>query len=159
MRPLLGFLFLLSLPWAPAALADDGGAQAQRVVDLRIAGTDVMQRLTLTNGSQFYGQAQSIKSDEIVFRTIAGDIGTASLSEIADLRVVSAQFDFHALPIRRGAKIFVVDRLGGETTGELKSLSAGSLLIDVTGDERVIAVTENMSGSKRLAQIRSETAH
>lgn len=65
--------------------------QARRIVDVRIPAEGVMQRLTLTDGSQIFGRVESIDDDAIVFRSLAGVELTVRRGEIADLRVVTGR--------------------------------------------------------------------
>jgi hypothetical protein len=57
--------------------------------DLRVTGTNEIQRLTLIDGSTLYGSVESIADDSITFKTVADTVLTISRSSIRDLRVVS----------------------------------------------------------------------
>lgn len=91
MRPLFAIALLLSLTGPTPAFASDDVAQARRVMDIRVPGPDTTQRLTLSDGSQLFGQVQSVDPDTIVFRTIAGALVTISRAEVADLRVANGR--------------------------------------------------------------------
>ena len=84
MRSALHTLFLLSVFGAAPVWAH----QANRAVDIHVPDAGVVQRLTVTDGSQLYGQVASIETDSIVFRSVAGLLVTVPRDEIADLRIV-----------------------------------------------------------------------
>ena len=84
MRSALDTLCLLSVFWAAPVWAN----QANRAVDIHVPDAGVVQRLTVTDGSQLYGQVESIETDSIVFRSVAGLLITVPSDEIADLRIV-----------------------------------------------------------------------
>ena len=84
MRSTLPTLFLLSVIWAAPVWAN----QANRLVDILVPDAGVIQRLTVTDGSQLYGQVESVEIDSVVFRSIAGLLLTVPRDEIADLRIV-----------------------------------------------------------------------
>ena len=84
-RALVGMLILLT--WTLSAEA----AQAGRDVDIRIAEPGVIQRLTLTDGSQVYGRVESIDADGLVFRSIVGVTLAVPRTGIADLRSVEGR--------------------------------------------------------------------
>ena len=83
----------VALAGAPSfARAEPAGAeQAKRVLDVRVPDEGVVQRLTLTDGSQIFGRVESIVDDAIVFRSLAGVELKATRAEIADLRMVSGR--------------------------------------------------------------------
>lgn len=74
-----------------AAGASPAHAQAKRVVDIRVPDAGVVQRLTISDGSQVYGQVEAIEDDSIVFRTIAGASLTVDNEQIAELRIVEGR--------------------------------------------------------------------
>ena len=65
--------------------------QAKHVVDVRVPDEGVMQRLTLTDGSQIFGRVESFDGDVLVFRSLSGVELKAARTEIADLRIVSGR--------------------------------------------------------------------
>ena len=81
MKTLSSFVFsvmVLTLVWgSPASAQTDftpsgAAVKADREVDLHVPAADEIQRLTLSDGSQVFGQVESIGTDSIVFRSIAG---------------------------------------------------------------------------------------
>jgi hypothetical protein len=90
MRQILLLAFLITC-FASPLYADDAPGQARRIVDIQVAAPDMTQRLTLTDGSQLYGRVESITTDEIVFRSIAGVVLTAARADITDLRIVNGR--------------------------------------------------------------------
>ena len=84
MRSTLPTLFLLSVIWAAPVWAN----QANRLVEILVPDAGVIQRLTVTDGSQLYGQVESIEIDSVVFRSVTGLLLTVPRDEIADLRIV-----------------------------------------------------------------------
>src|SRR6185503_11278769 len=99
MKNLFAFVlvvFVLTVIWGSPADAQTNftassgaAAQARREVDVHIPAADEIQRLTLSDGSQIFGQVESISTDSIVFRSIAGAVMTVPQTNIADLRIVS----------------------------------------------------------------------
>lgn len=86
----------LTLAWPLTARASNDPTvasvpqpDARRIVDLHVPAPGVIQRLTLTDGSQLFGQVESIDMDVVAFRTIAGVSLTVAQTGIADLRVAS----------------------------------------------------------------------
>jgi hypothetical protein len=72
---------------ALAAVSDPASAdQARQVIDLRVPPPDVVQRLTLSDGSQLFGRVDSIDDDSIVFTSIAGVVMHVPRARIVDLR-------------------------------------------------------------------------
>lgn len=90
---LIAALLVNALSAAPAeAQANFTGpagsaVQAKRVVDVHVPDAGVIQRLTMTDGSQVYGQVDAISDDAIVFRSIVGVVMTVPRANIVDLRV------------------------------------------------------------------------
>src|SRR5262245_2439668 len=78
---------LLFGAWQPHALANDE-PEARRVVDLQIADSGAIQRLTLTDGSQLFGRIEAVTPPTVVFRSIIGATVTLTRAEIVDLRIV-----------------------------------------------------------------------
>jgi hypothetical protein len=83
MRSILTALFLLSIICAAPASAN----QTKRIVEIDLPEAGVIQRLTLSDGSQIFGQVESIDTDLIGFRSIAGVVMTVPRGNIVDLRV------------------------------------------------------------------------
>jgi hypothetical protein len=97
----LAFALASTLPAGasePGATRESSRAdQAKRVVDVAVPPSGVIQRLTLTDGSQVYGRVESADVQSIVFRSIAGVIMTVPRENIVDLReatgrVVAGEF-------------------------------------------------------------------
>lgn len=98
MQPLRTTFVLLSALWiclahTQAGFAEPASAavQAKRVVDVAVPAADDIQRLTLSDGSQVYGQVQSIEAESIVFRSVAGVVMTVPRGNIVDLRIASGR--------------------------------------------------------------------
>lgn len=89
--PFVAALALATVLPAAASAASDGSEQARRVIDLSVPANDMVQRLTLSDGSQLFGHVQSIADDSIVFRSIAGVVMDVRRIDIADLRVVNGR--------------------------------------------------------------------
>ena len=87
---LMAAVMLATAP-PPAHAEPDAIDQAKRVVDVRVTDEGVVQRLTLTDGSQIFGRVESIDAGMILFRSLAGVELTSTRSEIADLRVISGR--------------------------------------------------------------------
>jgi len=83
-RSTLQALLLIAVVLAGPVWAD----QANRPVDIHVPGAGVVQRLTVTDGSQLYGRVESIEIDAVLFRSVAGLLVTVQRDEIADLRIV-----------------------------------------------------------------------
>ena len=76
----------------PFARAEAAGAeQARRIVSVRVPDEGITQRLTLSDGSQVYGQVESIDTDSVVFKSIVGVVMTVPRANIVDLRVASGR--------------------------------------------------------------------
>lgn len=60
-------------------------------MDVHVPAAGEIQRLTLSDGSQIFGQVESIETDSIVFRSIAGGVITVPQANIADLRTVEGR--------------------------------------------------------------------
>lgn len=60
-------------------------------MDVHVPAAGEIQRLTLSDGSQIFGQVESIETDSIVFRSIAGAVITVPQANIADLRTVEGR--------------------------------------------------------------------
>ena len=82
---LIGIVMLVI--WTAPASA----TQAGRGVDISIPAPGVIQRLTLTDGSQVYGRVESVDPETIVFRSVVGVVLTAPRASIADLRIVEGR--------------------------------------------------------------------
>jgi len=88
-------VFVLGVLWgSPTSAQTDftssPGAvdQGRQRVDLRVPAAGEIQQLTLSDGSQLFGQVESIESGSIVFRSLAGTVITVPEAQIADLRIV-----------------------------------------------------------------------
>lgn len=62
-------------------------AQSRPAVDLRVAPPEVIQQLTLTDGSRLYGGVESIDGAAVVFRTVGGTTMNVTAGDIKNLRV------------------------------------------------------------------------
>ena len=86
----LGVLVLVVIGGSPAGAqtnyttSSGAGVQAKREVDVRVPAADEIQRLTLSDGSQIFGRVESIETDAVVFRSIAGVPMTVAHTNIAD---------------------------------------------------------------------------
>jgi hypothetical protein len=65
--------------------------QAKHVVDIAVPADGDIQRLTLTDGSTVFGRVDSIETDAIVFRSVAGVTMTVPRANIVDLRLVEGR--------------------------------------------------------------------
>jgi hypothetical protein len=83
MRAALLIAILVAGAWTCPAYA-----QARPAVEIALPQADEVQRLKLTDGSQVFGQVQSIDGDSIVFKTMAGVTLTVPRAGIAELRTV-----------------------------------------------------------------------
>jgi hypothetical protein len=66
-------------------------AQATSVVEIDVPAAGVVQRLTLSDGNQIFGQVESIETAAIVFRSLGGVVMTVPRANIVDLRVARGQ--------------------------------------------------------------------
>ncbi len=153
--------------------------QAGRQVDVHVPAAGEIQRLTLSDGSQIFGQVESIEPDSLVFRSVAGVVITVPQTNIADLRIVSGTIvageflteDSHntrlmfaptARSLRRGEGYvgfyYVLPFVQVGLTDRL-SLGAGSPLI-FTGDAHPVWFTPKLQLiARKNAQVAAGVIH